>query len=263
MKSLHNEQVRGGGVSGKWLWILLLVFLVLVLLGLFLILMQREKQAPKPPPSSAKAEIISRKIVVPVVDLQVATLEKTPKAQPPATPAPIPAPPVPPKPERFYEAKRGECLWEIAARPEIYNKPEMWTVLYRANPGVMDYYYQKGGAPFVIIDPGVRLRIPESQKVKRLQDDVAKKLWVLQLSANRNIRFALILAARIKGSGCVVYVMEDLSGRQPWYLVRMGFFTNREKARVGAGKVARRTGHSEYVIRPASRSEIKAHLPFP
>ena len=263
MKSRNSKQVQGGGVTGKRLWILLLGFLVVVLLGLFLILMQREKQAPKPPPSSAKAEIISQKVMVPVVDPQVTTPEKTRKAQPLATPAPTLAPPAPPKPERFYEVKRGECLWEIAARPEIYNKPEMWTVLYRANPGVMDYYYQKGGVPFVIIDPGVRLRIPEPQEVQGLQGTVAKKLWVLQLSANRNIRFALIFAANLKGLGSVVYVMEDLSVGQPWYLVRMGFFTNREKARVRAGEVARRTGHSEYVIRPASRSEIKAHLPFP
>jgi len=263
VKSRNNKQVQGGGVTGKRLWILLLGFLVVVLLGLFLILMQREKQAPKPPSSSAKTVIIRQKAVVPVVDPQVATPEKTRKAQPLATPAPTLAPPAPPKPERFYEVKRGECLWEIAARPEIYNKPEMWTVLYRANPGVMDYYYQKGGTPFVIINPGVRLRIPEPQEIQRLQGAVAKKLWVLQLSANRNIRFALILAANLKGLGSVVYVMEDLSGEQPWYLVRMGFFTNREKAGVRAGEVARRTGHSEYVIRPASRSEIKAHLPFP
>ena len=258
MKSRNSKQVQGDGVTGKRLWILLLVFFFLVLLGLFLILMQQEKQAPKPPPSSAKAVIIRQKAVVPVVDLQVATPEKTRKAQPLVTP-----PPAPPKPERFYEVNRGECLWGIAARPEIYNKPEMWTVLYRANPGITDYYYQKGGEPFVIINPGVRLRIPEPQAIQRLQGTVAKKLWVLQLSANRNIRFALNFAAKLKGLGSVVYVMEDLSGGQPWYLVRMGFFTSREKARVRAGEVAKRTGHSEYVIRPASRSEIKAHLPFP
>jgi hypothetical protein len=203
--------------------------------------------------------------VVPVVEPQVATPEKTRKPQPLATPAPTPVPPAPapPKPERFYEVKRGECLWEIAARPEIYNKPEMWTVLYHANPRVMDYYYQKGGVPFVIIDPGVQLKIPELQEVQGLQGGVAKKLLVLQLSANRNIRFALNFAAKLKGLGSVVYVMEDLSGVRPWYLVRMGFFTNGEKAKVRAGEVARRTGHSEYVILPASRSEIRAHLPFP
>ncbi len=260
MKNQNSEQVEGGGVTRKRLWILLLVFLVLVLLAIFLILMQRGKQASKPPPSAAKAEIISQKVVVPVVHPQVATPEKTAKAQPLATPAPTLAPP---KLERFYEVKPGECLWGIAARPEIYNKPEMWTVLYRANPGVMDYYYQRGGAPFVIIDPGVRLRIPEPQEVQRLQGAVAEKLWVLQLSANRNIDFALMFASKLKGLGSVVYVMEDLSGGQPWYLVRIGFFTNREKARVRAGEVARRTGHSEYVIRPASKSEIKDHLPFP
>ena len=139
----------------------------------------------------------------------------------------------------------------------------MWTVLYRANPRVMDYYYQKDGVPFVIINPGIRLKIPELKEVQSLKDDVAKKLWVLQLSANRNIRFALLFAAKLKGLGRVVYVMEDRSGRQPWYLVRIGFFTSRENAGVVAGEVAKRTGHSEYVIRSASRSEIKAHLPFP
>lgn len=114
----------------------------------------------------------------------------------------------------------------------------------------------------MIIDPGVRLKIPERQELQRREGAVAKGLCVLQLSANRNIRFALTFAARLKGLGSVVYVREVPSRGQPWYLVRMGFFDTKEKARTRASEVARRTGHSEYAICPASKGEIKAHLPF-
>lgn len=262
MKSRDSEQVQDRRVTGKGFWILLLVLSVVLLLGLFLILMQQEKPSPKPSLSAWKADVVKQMIVVPVVESLDATPEKTPIPEPPATPVPTPPPPTPPKPERVYEVKQGECLWGIAARPEIYNKPEMWTALYRANPGVVDYYYQKDRAPFVIINPGVRLRILEPQDVQRLQGIVPKKLWVLQLSVNRNIRFALTFAAGLKGLGGVVYVMEDTLGGQPCYRVRMGFFADKEKAGVMAGEVAKRTGHSEYIIYPASSSEMGAHLPF-
>ncbi len=263
VKSRNSEQVQERRVTGKGFWILLLVFLVVLLLGLFLILMQREKPSPKPSLSAWKADVVKQMIVVPVVEPLDATPEKTPIPEPPATPAPTPPPPAPPKPQRVYEVKQGECLWGIAARPEVYNKPEMWTALYRANPGVVDYYYQKDGAPFVIINPGVRLRILEPQEVQKLQAAVPKKLWILQLSVNRNIRFALTFAASLKGLGSVVYVMEDTLGGQPCYRVRMGFFADKEKARVMAGKVTKRTGHPEYSILSASRSEMETHLPFP
>ncbi|MBW1779859.1 MAG: SPOR domain-containing protein [Deltaproteobacteria bacterium] len=236
------------------------MFLLMVLFGLALMLMRGEKRASTPPPSVATAEKIIQKVVAPAVDHPVEKPEKTDVAELVETPPP---PPAPPKVERFYEIKGGECLWEIAARPDVYNDPEMWRVLYRANPEIMDYYYQKGGAPFVIINPGVRLRIPEPQEVRTLQRAVPEKLWVLQLSANRKLHFALMFAGKLKGLGNVVYVMEDLSKGQPWYLVRMGFFTHKEKARAAADDVARQTGHSEYIIRRASRNEIEAHLPFP
>jgi len=62
---------------------------------------------------------------------------KKPALKPVATPAPIPvveATPVPEeKPSEIYQVVRGDSLWKISGRPDIYQNPFQWPLIYRAN----------------------------------------------------------------------------------------------------------------------------------
>ncbi len=55
--------------------------------------------------------------------------------QAPPTPAPkakAPAAPAAPK-DDVYTVVKGDCLWCISGKSEIYNDPYQWPVIYRAN----------------------------------------------------------------------------------------------------------------------------------
>jgi len=41
--------------------------------------------------------------------------------------------PKPPAPVNRYTVKAGETLWQIAARPEVYNDELLWPLLYKSN----------------------------------------------------------------------------------------------------------------------------------
>lgn len=53
-----------------------------------------------------------------------------------------------------YSVRRGETLPQIAARPEIYNEPGLWPLIYRANRDQVRDPYQ--------LWPGQVLKIPRS-----------------------------------------------------------------------------------------------------
>lgn len=53
-----------------------------------------------------------------------------------------------------YSVRRGESLPQIAARPEIYNEPGLWPLIYRANRDQVRDPYQ--------LWPGQVLKIPRS-----------------------------------------------------------------------------------------------------
>ena len=57
------------------------------------------------------------------------TAPKTPAPKAEAAPAPAPAAPQ----DEVYTVVKGDCLWCISAKSEIYNDPYQWPVLYRAN----------------------------------------------------------------------------------------------------------------------------------
>jgi LysM repeat protein len=59
-----------------------------------------------------------------------------PAAAAAAAPAPVAAPvtPAPAKPaDDIYTVQRGNCLWCIAGKKEIYGNPYQWPLIYRAN----------------------------------------------------------------------------------------------------------------------------------
>jgi hypothetical protein len=58
-----------------------------------------------------------------------------------------------------YEVVRGDCLWNIAKKPQIYNNPFKWTLIYEANKNQIK-------DPDLIY-PGQVFSIPRNQMVRK------------------------------------------------------------------------------------------------
>jgi nucleoid-associated protein YgaU len=66
-----------------------------------------------------------------------------------------------------YVVKKGDCLWTIAKKKNIYNDPFLWTVIYDANKGKI----KKAN----LIYPGQKLKIPRSGITMDAIKDARKK----------------------------------------------------------------------------------------
>ena len=57
---------------------------------------------------------------------------------------------------KTYVVKRGDCLWKIAALPQIYGDPYKWLLLYHANKNHFSLWFMARGeiqVAKIIIDP--------------------------------------------------------------------------------------------------------------
>jgi len=62
--------------------------------------------------------------------------EPAPQAAPEAKPEPTPEPPpvaAAPAPTGSYQVVRGDNLWNISGKSEIYGNPYQWPLIYKAN----------------------------------------------------------------------------------------------------------------------------------
>lgn len=66
-----------------------------------------------------------------------------------------------------YVVKKGDCLWSIAKKKNIYNDPFLWPVIYEANKGKI----KKAN----LIYPGQKLKIPRSGVTVDAIKDARKK----------------------------------------------------------------------------------------
>jgi nucleoid-associated protein YgaU len=66
-----------------------------------------------------------------------------------------------------YVVKKGDCLWAIAKKKNIYNDPFLWPVIYEANKGKI----KKAN----LIYPGQKLKIPRSGITMDVIKDARKK----------------------------------------------------------------------------------------
>jgi nucleoid-associated protein YgaU len=71
-----------------------------------------------------------------------------------------------------YVVKKGDCLWAIAKKKNIYNDPFLWPVIFDANKGKI----KKAN----LIYPGQKLKIPRSGISMDALKDARKKAGAKQ-----------------------------------------------------------------------------------
>jgi cell division protein FtsN len=262
----HKESAKTEWESGssKWALSLLLLLLVVAVLGGAYFFRHGDRQPPPTlePTRKKVKKIPQAKVTPPPVPAAGAS---QPEIASEATILPTTQIKQESKPgkERYYQVKAGDTLWKIAGLPEVYEDSTQWEILYLANPEQIVAFYRKSSAPYVIMVPGISLWVPALDQVEKLLDvEAMDRFWVVQLSANLNIRYALDLVTKLNCFGSRLYVMEKASGHQTWHLVRMGFYSNKDEAHDRAKAVLKQAGLTEYLVFPASPHEIRHHLPL-
>ena len=164
---------------------------------------------------------------------------------------------------RTYQVRAGDCLANIASSREIYGDFSMWKALYLANPEVIDYVYYRKTLPYVILEAGLELQVPELSEARRLMDVIPKsKPVIIKLAESPKLTEMLRLAVSLKRVGHQVYIQELPSATGAQYLVKLGFFQSKREARNVLQSLPMELHRDLCAVLPASEKEIREHFPF-
>jgi hypothetical protein len=204
-------------------------------------------------------EIQAPKVVVrinnPVHELSVAAPEKKKEPEEVASQAKIlPAPekkePAPPaeveQPEKkmekekrdgYYSVQKGDTLFKIAGRKNVYDDPLKWPSLFRINMKSLGTMEIAENFQDKEIPEGLELKFVTSQEAARNLAELGQKFWVVNVFSSQNSQKIVPAALKLMKNGYRIYITTVTIKGKEWMRLRAGFFKDQAEATAAANKI--------------------------
>ena len=132
----------------------------------------------------------------------------------------------------FYKVQKGDSLYRIAGRKEVYNDPMRWPSLFRLNMDKLDQMKVGEGFQHKELPEGLELRFtPPSEAAENL-DKLGPKPWVVNVMSVENPGRIVPAATALMKKGYRVYLTKARIKGKDWIRLRVGFF--KDSAEAGA-----------------------------
>lgn len=136
-----------------------------------------------------------------------------------------------------YKVRKGDSLFKIAGREEIYNDPLKWPSLFRLNMDKLGQIWVEEGLQYKEIPEGVELGFITASEAAKNLDKLGRKPWVVNVMSVRNSRQIGPMAIALMKNGHRVYLsMAKVRGKE-WVRVRVGFFRDASEASAAQRKI--------------------------
>jgi len=165
----------------------------------------------------------------------------------------------PPKPDGYYKVKKGETLFRVAGREDVYGDPMKWPSLFRLNMNLLggikvaeafelewsrlfELTTDRLGGIKVLEDfqheglpEGLELRFITEPEAKQNLSTLDPDVWVVNIISSQDSKRIVPPAIILMKNGYRVYIANaEVKGKE-WMRLRVGFFKDRPKA-AAAGK---------------------------
>ena len=137
----------------------------------------------------------------------------------------------------YYRVRKGDTLFKIAGRKDVYGDPLKWPSLFRLNMkklgtmGIAENFQDKK------IPEGLGLRFVTSREAARHLTKLGAKLWVVNVFSSQNSKKIVPAALKLMKNGYRVYITNVTIKGKKWMRLRAGFFKNRSEATAAAEKI--------------------------
>lgn len=165
-------------------------------------------------------------------------------------PAPEKEQPVPPprvkEPEKkvekkkrdgYYIVRKGDTLFKIAGRKDVYDDPLKWPGLFRINMNELSSLEMTEDFQDKEIPEGLELRFVTSQEAARNLTKMRAKPWVVNVLSSQTSKKIVPAAVKLMKNGYRVYITTVTIKGKEWMRLRAGFFKNRSEATAAAEKI--------------------------
>ena len=132
--------------------------------------------------------------------------------------------------ERYYIVKKGESLYDVASREDVYANKLKWPILYRYNSDTLRSLKTEWDVVERALPEGLKLSIIGPDDVEKNLEKRQKMRWVVNvISISKNKEIVPITIALIK-DGYLAYLTQATIKGKVWTRLRVGFFSGRAEA---------------------------------
>ena len=137
----------------------------------------------------------------------------------------------------YYVVKKGDSLYNIAAREEVYGDRLNWPILYRLNMDKFDKIGSGEDFPKRNLTVGIRLKIVTPQEAKETLKKRAKNPWVINVLSATAMEQVNPTAIKLIKNGYLVYITRAKVKGKDWIRLRVGFFKDKAEADAEGKKI--------------------------
>lgn len=190
------------------------------------------ERPPPPPPQMAEAPATDEDLGAPPAEQTAETGMAAVTEKAPGEPEKeVPKAERPPEPEPgYYVVSKGETLWSVAGRAEVYGDPLKWPILWRSNADTLGDMAE--GVDFVDkeLPEGIRLKVVTPEEVEENLKRRANHFWVLNILSSPNKGEVTSAAMKLLRGGYPVYITRAKVKGKDYMRVRVGFFKSKKEA---------------------------------
>jgi hypothetical protein len=141
------------------------------------------------------------------------------------------------KMDGYYSVQKGDTLFKIAGRKDVYDDPLKWPSLFRINMNKLDTMEISENFPDKEIPEGIDLRFVTSQEAAQNLVKLEGKFWVINVFSSQNSQKIVPAALKLMKNGYHVYLMTVTIKGKEWMRLRAGFFKDQSEATAVAKKI--------------------------
>ena len=159
--------------------------------------------------------------------------------------------------EGTYRVRKGDSLFKIAGRKDVYGNPLKWPSLFRLNMKELNEMAVSNDLEHRELPEGLGLRFVTSNEASNNRARLGKKVWVVNALSSQTSKKIVPAAVKLMKNGYRVYISTAVVKGKEWMRLRVGFFG--ERARASAeGKKIRSLLESEGVwVASLGKQEVK------
>lgn len=181
----------------------------------------------------------------------------------------------------YYKVQKGDSLFKIAGRKEVYGNPLKWPSLFLLNMDILGgmkvakAFKLKWSSLFKLnpdsaegmkvlaafeseeLPEGLKLKFVTAQEAKANLAEVAKKIWVINVISSQNGKALVPVAIKLMKNGYRVYISKAKVKGEDWMRLRVGFFATYQDATAAGKKVMSRLKEDEAWVARITQSELE------
>jgi len=132
--------------------------------------------------------------------------------------------------EGIYRVRKGDSLFKIAGREEVYGNPFKWPSLFRLNMGELNEMAVSDDLEHRELPAGLGLRFVTPEEASDSRVKLGKRVWVVNALSSQTSKKIVPAAVKLMRNGYRVYISSAVVKGKKWMRLRVGFFGKREEA---------------------------------